>query len=178
MPPPIETLRDGAPANRARRAGLQAQPGAGAQSAPRCAKLGGSAPGFGGGCLVGLLLVMGTKAKVGREQLYLFTSVILGKFPEFREGSVDRVRSWSEALPAALPAGGDELRNRPASPSRPCSTPGLVPRLPSPTPVCCWLRSPTGSCSPPLPPTAGELRVRAHTELNGRGPARPPPADR
>ena len=46
--------------------------------------------------------MLGTKAKVGRKQLLLFTSMILCKFPEFLEESVGLVRGWREALPTPL----------------------------------------------------------------------------
>lgn len=46
---------------------------------------------------------MGTKAKVGREQSLLFTSVILCKFPEFREESVGRAPPAEGRSPETCP---------------------------------------------------------------------------
>lgn len=106
---------------------------------------------------VGTLIVMGTEARAGRKQLLLFTSVILCKFPEFREESVGRGRGWKEALPTPLARGRGGVE-KPASLTLlvPLSFPPLR-YLPSPS-LWRWLA--------PLPHTR-PLRTP------GRGP-RPP----
>lgn len=56
---------------------------------------------------------MGTEGKAGSKLLFLFTSMILGEFPEFWEEWVGPVRGWKRAIPSRRREGRSP-RNLPA----------------------------------------------------------------
>lgn len=114
---------------------------------------------------------MGTEARAGRKQLLLFTSVILGKFPEFREESVGRGRGWREALPTPLARGRGGVE-KPASLTLlvPLSFPTL-PCLPSPS-LWRWL-APLPHTRPLRPPGRGPRPPHEARNYGGGSPTFP-----
>lgn len=165
LPPPIGTRRGGAPANRRGGAGrgstclLEFSPRAVAGEALSIARAPAAVSG-------GILITMGTEARTGRRELLLFTSVILCKFPEFREESVGRVRGWREALPTPLARGRGGVE-KPTSLTLlvPLSTPG-PPVSPPPHPAV------AGSPPPhlfPFAPTGREPRLPQVAKNKGGG---------